>query len=125
MICLAELYLLILAAAAAAAALDLLASELTDRGLAALGCLQQLQQLKLYQAAVSVDALQLLAGQPAGRGLQSLVLYGLGKLTQLHCLGELVRKGCSGTAQAHASKQSKGQGPPQPLQVHVNIVARV
>ncbi|WIA38309.1 hypothetical protein OEZ86_001648 [Tetradesmus obliquus] len=68
-------------------ALDLLASELTDQGLAAVSSLQQLQQLKLYQAAVSVDALQQLAGQPAGRGLTCLVLYGLGRLTQLECLG--------------------------------------
>jgi hypothetical protein len=76
------------AAAAARAALDLLASELTDQGLASLGALQQLQQLKLYQAAVSVDALQQFAGEPAGRGLTCLVLYGLGMLTQLQCLGE-------------------------------------
>ncbi|WIA18017.1 hypothetical protein OEZ85_009503 [Tetradesmus obliquus] len=68
-------------------ALDLLASELTDQGLAALSSLQQLQKLKLYQAAVSVDALQQLAGQPGGRGLTCLVLYGLGRLTQLECLG--------------------------------------
>lgn len=83
----------IAAAAAAAwncaAALDLLASELTDRGLAALGSgLLNLQQLRLYQAGVTVDGLSQFAEQPASSGLSSLVLYGLGGLTQLECLGE-------------------------------------
>lgn len=45
-----------------------------------------------------MDALQQLAGQPAGQGLESLVLYGLGGLTQLQCLGESVD--CAAAASA-------------------------
>lgn len=70
------------------AALDLLASELTDRGLAALSKLPQLQELKLYQAGLTAEGLEGLAGQPAGAGLHSLVLYGTGALRELSCLGE-------------------------------------
>jgi hypothetical protein len=54
---------------------------------------------------VSVDALQQLAGQPAGRGLKSLVLYGLGKLTQVQCLGEAAADGKLDAAAAGALAQ--------------------
>jgi hypothetical protein len=70
------------------AALDLLASELTDRGLVALSKLPQLRELKLYQAGVTADGLERFAGRPAGAGLRSLVLYGTGALRELSCLGE-------------------------------------
>jgi hypothetical protein len=70
------------------AALDLLASELTDTGLAALSKLPQLRALKLYQAGVTADGLEGFAGQPAGAALHSLVLYGTGALRELSCLGE-------------------------------------
>lgn len=70
------------------AALDLLASELTDIGVSALGKLPQLHDLKLYQAAVTAEGLVQLAGQPAGAGLHNLVLYGTGALRELSCLGK-------------------------------------
>jgi hypothetical protein len=70
------------------AALDLLASELTDTGVAALGKLPHLCELKLYQAGVTAEGLAMLAGQPAGSGLHSLVLYGTGGLRELACLGK-------------------------------------
>lgn len=69
------------------AALDLLASELTDTGIAAFGKLPHLHELKLYQAGVTAEGLSMLAGQPAGSGLHSLVLYGTGGLRELACLG--------------------------------------
>lgn len=69
-------------------ALDLLASELTDSGLSALSKLPQLEELKLYQAGVTAEGVVMLAGQPAGTALHSLVLYGTGALRELACLGE-------------------------------------
>lgn len=69
-------------------ALDLLASELTASGLSALSKLPQLEELKLYQAGVTAEGLVMLAGQPAGAALHSLVLYGTGALRDLACLGE-------------------------------------
>jgi hypothetical protein len=69
-------------------ALDLLASELTDSGLSSLSKLPQLQELKLYQAGVTAEGILMLAGQPAGIALHSLVLYGTGALRELSCLGE-------------------------------------
>lgn len=68
--------------------LNLLSIQLTDKGLAALGKLQHLQQLKLYQAGITCNGLSGFAEQPAGKGLSSLVLYGLGRLTSLECLGK-------------------------------------
>jgi hypothetical protein len=70
------------------AALDLLSSELTDRGLEALAELQHLATLKLYQADVTSEGLAQLADGPGGAGLSSLVLYGLGRLRSLESLGE-------------------------------------
>lgn len=55
-----------------------------------MGTLQHLQQLKLYQATLSSKGLEDLAHSPAGRSLESLVLYGIGGLNDLDCLGEKV-----------------------------------
>lgn len=74
--------------AVACSALNFLSSELTDKGLAALGALKDLQCLKLYQAGISCSGLNTFAELPAGLGVSSLVLYGLGGLTSLSCLGE-------------------------------------
>jgi len=81
------------------AGLDLLASELTDQGVAELGRLAELQEVKLYQAGVTGQGLAALASTPAGASLHSLVLYGTGALQELTCLGEVIAT-CTGVPAA-------------------------
>lgn len=88
------------------AGLDLLASELTDTGVAELGRLSELQELKLYQAGVTGQGLAALATTPAGAGLHSLVLYGTGALQELTCLGEATAS-CAGVQQHLTCMQNR------------------
>jgi hypothetical protein len=74
-------------------ALDLLSDQLSDTGLKSLGRLTGLQVLKLYQPGASAAGLEQLVGSPAGVCLQSLTLYGAGRVKELMPLGACVGLG--------------------------------